>query len=265
MAPMVLQDRRHRDSRSRASCGCLTCCQSENLPLLNMEAAEPDWQQIFPVWSLPPLPARHYKYYVEPFVGSSVVGVICAVLVGLTCSAASPSAHTGRAASFAWLAVSSIWLQAIVAALCVLHLLFGNKGEIERHPATCYPIPDPVCQSLMNPDALPMQRNVDGLNGNSYCVRCFVWRPGHKLQGGPGHHCNTCQRCVVGFDHHCGVFGRCITEANMVPFYTLIIMLFSGMLTAGLTLTAVAWPSAFAAFGASDAGLPHQAVWRRHF
>lgn len=242
----------------------LCCCQTESRPLLNLEV-EPDWHTIFPVCRLPPLPARSSRYFVEPWIGSSVVCVISAVLVGLTCSAANPSGHEGKSLQLAWLAIVLIWLQAILAVGCMLFLLFGDPGEIRRDPSNCYPIPDTVTQSLLRPDLPGAQRNIDGINGSSYCVRCLVWRPGHIDDGGPGHHCNTCQRCVVGFDHHCGVFGRCITSGNMPCFYTLIAMLFTGLITTGVTLMMNTSPQALAIFTSSgDVGYPHEVTpWHR--
>lgn len=213
----------------------LCCFQLEDAPLLNLEA-EPDWPTVFPVWSLPPLPPRSAKYYMQPWLGISLVVVICSVLLGLGTMAANSSPPVGQVATLSWFLVYSGWLQSGIAAFCVAYLLFGNKGEIERRHHTCYPIPDSAAQSLLYGSPGHLKRNVDGINGNSYCVRCLVWRPGHINDGGPGHHCNTCQRCVVGFDHHCGVFGRCITSANMPCFYVMIAMLFTGIATTGLCL-----------------------------
>merc|ERR1712032_496209 len=95
---------------------------------------------------------------------------------------------------------------------------------------TCYPIPGEVLQRLVAGQSLDGMKNVNGSDGSTYCVRCLVWRPpSHEL--GKAHHCNTCQRCVTGFDHHCGVFGRCIVDGNMPCFYAVIAMFFLGAVT----------------------------------
>merc|ERR1711972_247690 len=118
----------------------------------------------------------------------------------------------------------------------------GDNGEIKRAPSTCYPVPQEIARRLRSSESLRGMANGQGPNGRSYCVRCLVWRPGNS-EGGESHHCNTCQRCVTGFDHHCGVFGRCITSHNLPCFYTMISMLFCGVVTFGVTHAMVVPPS----------------------
>jgi len=191
-------------------------------------APDDEWERFMPIRDLPPLPARRCGYYVEPLTGVFVVTLISAMLVGLTVSVM-PSGGSGDDA----LRISRIlvWVWAIIAGHCVLYLLFGPNGEIRRSKQTCYPIPDEVARRLRKDESLLGLRNITGADGKSFCVRCFVWRPG--TSEGSGHHCDTCQRCVTGFDHHCGVFGRCITNGNMPCFYTMIAMFFAGAVTAG--------------------------------
>lgn len=125
-----------------------------------------------------------------------------------------------------------IWAEAAAAVLSTLYILFAGAGVIKRRPSTCYPIPPEVEELLCSGQTTEGLDNIKGngrtgmLNG-SYCVRCLVWR----LEDQKAHHCNTCQRCVTGFDHHCGVFGRCIVAGNMMCFLCLIIMLFAGGIT----------------------------------
>merc|ERR1712039_122236 len=83
-------------------------------------------------------------------------------------------------------------------------------------------------QRLSSGQNLEGLKNIGGQGGQTYCVRCLVWR---KRDSGHGHHCSTCQRCVSGFDHHCGVFGRCIVDGNMLCFYAVNAMFVFGAVT----------------------------------
>jgi hypothetical protein len=170
-------------------------------------------------------------------LGICVVGALSLLLNGITYSVTAVAApgheFTQNLVRFA------ITAEAITAASCVLFLLkFENAGEIKRSAETCYPIPAEVERRLRDGTSLTGLGNIPRVEGSTahgtYCVRCLVWRPGKDQKP---HHCNTCQRCVVGFDHHCGVFGRCIVNGNMVCFFTLIGMLFAGMCTAMIAVT----------------------------
>ena len=149
-----------------------------------------------------------------------------------------------------WAFIVVLHTEAVVALTCYFYIMFGDPGEVRRTPETCFPIPQEVAdwmiaQSSDAPPA-PLTRNVWGHEDHSkcgkncsnhlYCVRCFVWRPG----GTRGHHCRTCNRCVIGFDHHCGVFGRCIAEKNIACFFVLIFLAYFGVCTgAGFSITAI--------------------------
>ena len=39
-------------------------------------------------------------------------------------------------------------------------------------------------------------------------------------------HCNSCNKCVSGFDHHCIYVNNCIGEANYKSFWNLIVLTF---------------------------------------
>merc|ERR1719422_1782558 len=130
--------------------------------------------------------------------------------------------------------------EAVVAVLCTSYLLFAGAGVVRRSTSTCYPIPAEVESRLKEGLNLDGMKNVPGPSGSrsrgTYCVRCLVWRP--PKEDGKVHHCQVCQRCVRGFDHHCGVFGRCIVRGNMPCFFTLIAMMFAGMGTTMVAVTA---------------------------
>lgn len=110
---------------------------------------------------------------------------------------------------------------------------------IRRKQATCLPFPPGILEHLRavqagadpaatQPTANPSAEHGGPKAGQSYCVRCFVWRPeptgappclatpcgwparpprcpsacesdADEMQ--PAHHCGTCGYCVVGFDH----------------------------------------------------------------
>lgn len=192
----------------------------------------------FPLHMLPDLPARGDGYWSEPLLGAFVVTALCALFIGVTngVTAAGDADSASLRTILRWLVV----VEAFVAGSCVLYLLkLENAGQIQRSREACYPIPAEVEHNLREGTGCEGMRNVPGAQGSSmhgrtYCVRCLVWRPPKAEKP---HHCNTCQRCVVGFDHHCGVFGRCIVNGNMPCFYTLIGMFFAGM---GTTMAAVA-------------------------
>jgi len=220
---------------------------TEQLPLLpasllGPEANEQEWADALPIDKLPALPQRMCGYYIEPVCGLSVVFLVSILLLSVS-SQPQLEYQSGAVKAIEPRTVQMlIGSQVAAAAMCVLYLLFGDNGEVRRSARTCYPIPRPVLDQLAENKSCESMRNISGPAGRTYCVRCLVWRPGEQ-EGGPGHHCSICQRCVVGFDHHCGVFGRCITTANLPCFYTLIVLLFTGIITSGfahaLTETAV--------------------------
>ncbi|CAK0904296.1 unnamed protein product [Prorocentrum cordatum] len=166
----------------------------------------------------------------EPMLGICVVGGMCALLSGITFSVTAIESPENE---FMQSCTRLGGPKVVMAILCVLYLLkLESAGEIKRSPRTCYPIPAEAGWPLRG-RSLKGLSNITRVEGSSkdgtYCVRCLVWRPPKEHKP---HHCNTCQRCVTGFDHHCGVFGRCIVNGNMVCFVTLIGLLFTGMCTA---------------------------------
>lgn len=196
----------------------------------------------FPIERLPSLPSRAGAYWTEPCMGLCIVTVLSAMLVSVTQGLAAASLEAsggsseGSSDKVRDFSVFAIWAEAITAALCTLFLLFGNAGVVQRSPKTCYPVPAEVVERLTACRTLDGLKNVRGDDGRSYCVRCCLWRP--SKEEGRVHHCQVCQRCVRGFDHHCGVFGRCIVRENMPCFVALIGMMFAGMATAMIAVTA---------------------------
>lgn len=184
----------------------------------------------------PPLHPRGPGYWSEPLLGICIVSVLSVLLVGATHGVT--ATRTDEEFGLADTLVILIWAEAGTAAFATMFLLFAGAGVICRSQATCYPMPAEVEERLRRGQTLEGMDNIksDGRSGmpqGSYCVRCLVWR----RQDAKAHHCNTCQRCVTGFDHHCGVFGRCIVLRNMPCFISLIGMVFAGMVT---TMVAVA-------------------------
>jgi len=193
---------------------------------------------------LPDPPKRRKGYYMEPLGGVALVLAVCVGCVAGTtfaCSGLGPGSKP-LGMPYSGILQGLVWLWAFIAWFCVLFLLCGRAGEIRRSEDTCLPMPAPVRKRLAKNESLQGMQNIQGDrrdrdNGRgTYCVRCLVWRPPARRGRGRGHHCNTCQRCVTGFDHHCGVFGRCIVRGNMPCFITLIAMLPLGVGTAILAM-----------------------------
>lgn len=192
---------------------------------------------------LPALQKRASNYWSEPIMGCSIVLVLSALLVGVTTGvgASTLKGLEDVATLTSWL-VKAIWAEAVIAVGCTAFLVLYPAGVLYRSPTRCYPIPAEVSERLRGSKSLDGMTNIPGPPGSdtlgTYCVRCLLWRkPDEKLQS---HHCNTCQRCVVHFDHHCGVFGRCIVRGNMPCFFILIGMMFAGMATTMVAVTATA-------------------------
>lgn len=189
------------------------------------------WRTFFPLHQLPPLPARGDGYWSEPWCGIIFVGFLCFVFISTTTNMASSQPDE----SYTKIYVSLIWLWAGIATFSTTYLICGGAGEIVRSESNCYPIPGEVLKRLqMKEQNLPAMQNITEGKSN-YCVRCFLWRS-EQSDGSRPHHCNTCQRCYVGFDHHCAVFGRCIVKANMPCFAMNFVMLFAAILTTGCAL-----------------------------
>mmetsp|Transcript_29554 Transcript_29554/g.80854 ORF Transcript_29554/g.80854 Transcript_29554/m.80854 type:complete len:245 (+) Transcript_29554:64-798(+) len=222
------------------------------LPLPGIEEPSPDeWADSITIDKLPALPKRSGGYWAEPWCGILAVLGISAMLISLTSSVM--VAGQGPNFTLAALLVPAIWTWASIAVACTAYIVLGRAGEITRSASTCFPIPTEVARCLASSESLGTLKNIDGKDGCTYCVRCLVWRPAPDASGRP-HHCNTCQRCVTGFDHHCGVFGRCIVSGNMFCFYTVNIMFLLG---AGTSMAALCLTPAVA-----EAGVSSQAeVW----
>ena len=146
----------------------------------------------------------------------------------------------------------TVYIESAVALFCLWGLMCGDPGVVQRTQESCFPLPEYVIHQYKKHRVEPGQPIGDGRNlqddeRGTYCVRCMVWR--NPVAGKPdcctrwlvehggcapccdfppkkGHHCRTCQRCVLDFDHHCGVFGRCIAgrgfAGNMGYFKVII-------------------------------------------
>lgn len=214
--------------------------------------------------SLPPMPEPNHKaMQMESMCGSSLVIILTCIFVACVHSSLKGCDDLVVSASTCGTLFGLIYCEAAIALTCLLGLLFHNPGVIKRTPETCFPMPPQVSEYIQSGGCLESLANIASPSGESYCVRCLVWRPAPRrpVCRGPlgalqrrgllrcsqatAHHCRTCARCVMNFDHHCGVFGRCIAGrgfgGNMGFFKTIIITGYA----AGVTV--------FAAFGVSIA------------
>jgi len=98
-----------------------------------------------------------------------------------------------------------IWACVPLALWGLEAMLRRDPGLIHRTAETSAPYPQAVVDALRQGARESLTENIQGIDGRSFCVRCFVWRPKRS------HHCKVCARCVEEFDHHCIFFQRCIS------------------------------------------------------
>ncbi|CAL1164670.1 unnamed protein product [Cladocopium goreaui] len=180
-----------------------------------------------PMELLPLLLERATNYFVGPPIAAAVVFLLILDGVGVPVAVGSSTTVVPVVSDYI---VPIMGLSAILAVLALAFILVGPTGEIRRSPQSCYPVPDRARDIVWGRTTEEVHSNICGLDGQTYCTRCFVWRPSGS------HHCRVCQRCVSGFDHHCSFFGRCITARNMICFQLIIGLLFLAFAAQALTL-----------------------------
>lgn len=229
----------------------------------NVSVAEASTTEQINLALLPPLPSPDFKTQIK----ESSIGVIAAITIIVPVVSLVHSIYQKSGMRFWWIPVTLVYVEVFLVMVCLFGILHTDPGFIQRSIDTCHPIPETVCELLMDPEWDPnsLRSNiVSDVDGRAYCVRCFVWRPvwapiatenitpignellqknrnvrnfstpcTQSLGGNSVHHCSICQRCVLDFDHHCGVFGRCIAARNM-PYFLGIIGT-----SAALTLTCI--------------------------
>jgi len=171
---------------------------------------------------LPPLPEPRFRdRRQERNVGISFVLTIILVCIGVT-HGISLEAIGGieKSTTVWWIFLIAIYMEAGIACILLGALLLSDSGVVHRSEETIYPIPiqcedwiKAYLEGNVHDDVQPpTERYITPSDpnqlGDSYCVRCLVWR--RRQESKSYFHCNVCQRCVRHYDHHCSVFGRCI-------------------------------------------------------
>lgn len=205
-------------------------------------------------------------------VAETVFGLLCHG-VGLACVVIIHdllrTVGSARSLQFRRVVLGVVYCQFCLTISCHAYVLLGPRGAIRRKRSNCLPIPLPCAEhlkarmaraELSTPDAtevpaLPRRNLARYDSGQTYCVRCLVWRnppspapaclplPGGRRFPCPGvcepaesselhpHHCSTCGHCVQAYDHHCALLGRCITPTNLLAFKGLLTFTATGLLT----------------------------------
>ncbi|CAJ1944345.1 unnamed protein product [Cylindrotheca closterium] len=203
---------------------------------------------------LPPLPIPRHNKQRERNGGIIVVLLSIFFFVGTTHGLAL-EAFDGFEyhSTIWWVLFILIYSQAGLAILGLMAMLMVDPGAVPRSQQTCFPIPEQMTPALRD----YLEHKGDGVrlfvppgnnylaaldrSGDTYCVRCLVWR---RSKDGKHYHCNTCQRCVKDYDHHCSVFGRCIAGRllSIQGNYTFFVSMCALFVTAFFTsFVAIVW------------------------
>ena len=192
---------------------------------------------------MPPFPrpdyaSRNSQACTGVFVVTFITGLLVALPhgVGATAPRALPIFAAWDAPTIGFMC---LYIEAFLAMVCLIGILFGDPGALKRSPSSCFPLPPSISDKLRAKQSLAHLDNIY-TNGQIFCVRCCIWRPeSHGTRADATHHCSICQRCVVDFDHHCGVFGRCIAgkgwRGNMGYFKGILLLAILGLITSFAT------------------------------
>ncbi|KAL1522494.1 hypothetical protein AB1Y20_017482 [Prymnesium parvum] len=203
---------------------------------------------------LPPLPTPDLRTQrKQSMIGIGTVLGVITLCLGVGHAALLPEGLSSL--TVRWVLLGMLYGESAIAIVCLVGILLSDPGVVKRNVRNCLPIPEEVAERLTSDSPQQEQYDANISEGDRvYCVRCFVWRDHQAQSVGPvtrllqlrcidswlqrrfrGHHCRTCQRCVLYFDHHCGVFGRCIAgrglTGNMGYFCTILVMGQLGWLT----------------------------------
>lgn len=207
----------------------------------------------FDISKLPPLQEPLYKLRrQESNVGISLVITVSLILIGVTHGIALTAVGgIMKQSTTWWVFFILIYTESGMALILLAALLLSDPGVVRRSNENSFPIPL-QCEDWISAyidgrshEVQPPNERYIGCSdadaiGDSYCVRCLVWR---RLRESKSYfHCSICQRCVMHYDHHCSVFGRCIGGTLWRGNYRFFVGLIAvGILSYWTSVTCLLW------------------------
>eukprot|EP00811_Abedinium_folium_P001956 NODE_11795_length_1265_cov_2.298770.p1 GENE.NODE_11795_length_1265_cov_2.298770~~NODE_11795_length_1265_cov_2.298770.p1 ORF type:complete len:246 (+),score=54.40 NODE_11795_length_1265_cov_2.298770:81-818(+) len=140
--------------------------------------------------SLPPLaPPDRVTMFSESVCGLAVVlGQITVYIIATQAVTLQRYDSVGQG-DFGRMVLGLILIFSVIAVTCLIGILCGNAGTINRSPERCFPLPSNVALNLRRGGSVCLAENIQE-GSDSFCVRCLVWRRKH-LDG-------TAHRCIAG-------------------------------------------------------------------